>query len=140
MRKIRIKILTIVLTILAIQSSCFAYEGISGNTLKTSSNSACLMQEKRRFALNNFIIIQTTLEKLGIPNDELETLIKQGKNLEQVLKEKDIPVRKFKKEVLKEYYKAVDEGIDNKLITPEEGKRLKSAIKETIKGWLPKNK
>lgn len=140
MRKIKIKILTIVLSVLCIQGSCFAYTCISNDSLKISSNTACPMQDQRRFTLNNFIIIQTTLEKLGISNDELEKLIKQGKNLEQVLKEKDISVRKFKKEVLKEYYKAVDEGIEKRLITPEEGKKLKSAIKETIKGWLPKNK
>lgn len=140
MKKIKIKILTIVLSVLSIQSSSFAYTCILNDSLKISSNAVCPMQEQRRFMLNNFVIIQTTLEKLGISNDELEKLIKQGKNLEQVLKEKDISVRKFKKEVLKEYYKAVDEGIEKDLITSEEGKKLKSAIKETIKGWLPKNK
>ncbi len=134
------KILTIVLFACFVQSSIFAQPCALCQKSAISSNTGCPVQDQRRFTLNNFIIIQSTLEKLGVPNDELEVLIKQGKNLQQVLKEKNIPVKKFKKEVLKEYYKAVDEGIDRNLISPEEGKRLKSAIKETIKNWLPKNK
>lgn len=90
------------------------------------------------FVLDNFKVIETTLDHLGVKNDELTILIRQGKKLEDVLKEKKIPVKKFKKEVIKEYYRAVDEGIANKQLTTEQSDQLKAAIKETVKGWLPK--
>lgn len=93
-------------------------------------------KEETPFVIDNFQVIQSTLCKLGIPNDELEVMIKEGKKLPEVLEMRNIEVAKFKKALLKEYYNAIDEGVKNKQITKEEGKMLRLAIKQKVMSWL----
>ena len=88
------------------------------------------------FVIDNFKVIQATLQKLGIQPEELEGMIKEGKKLPEVLELKNIPVAKFKKVLLKQYYAAINEGVENKQITKEEAKMLRSAIKEKVMSWL----
>lgn len=88
------------------------------------------------FVIDNFKVISTTLEQLGVTYDELQGLIKEGKKLKDVLEVKEINVKKFKKELIKQYNKVIDEGVNEGKLTKEEGKMLKKAIKEKIMNWL----
>jgi hypothetical protein len=90
------------------------------------------------FVLDNFKVIERTLKCFGVDSTELANYIKEGKKLEDVLRAERISTKKFKRQVLKEYYKAVEEGVANKQLTEEQAKQLKMAIKETVKGWLPR--
>lgn len=92
--------------------------------------------EQTPFVIDNFKVIQNALCKLGIPNDELEVMIKEGKKLPEVLEMRNIKVPRFKKALLKQYYNAIDEGVKNKQITKEEGKMLRIAIKAKVMSWL----
>ena len=76
------------------------------------------------FVIDNFKVIQGALQKLGVQPEELEGMIKEGKKLPEVLELKNIPVAKFKKALLKQYYAALNEGVKNKQITKEEAKML----------------
>lgn len=88
------------------------------------------------FVIDNFKVIQGALQKLGVEPEELEVMIKEGKKLPEVLELKNIPVAKFKKALLKQYYAAISEGVENKQITREEAKMLRVAIKEKVMSWL----
>ncbi|OON96189.1 MAG: hypothetical protein ATN32_06630 [Candidatus Epulonipiscium fishelsonii] len=88
------------------------------------------------FSIDNFKVIQTSLEKLGVTPEELETKIKEGKKLIDVLEESEIPVKKFKKTLYKEYCKVIKEGVKSEKITKEEGKALKAAIKQKVELWM----
>ena len=88
------------------------------------------------FVIDNFKVIQGALQKLGVQPEELEGMIKEGKKLPEVLELKNIPVAKFKKALLKQYYAAINEGVKNKQITKEEAKMLRAAIKEKVMSWL----
>ncbi|MBU3811074.1 MAG: hypothetical protein H9893_05405 [Candidatus Niameybacter stercoravium] len=88
------------------------------------------------FVIDNFKVIQGALQKLGVQPEELEGMIKEGKKLPEVLELKNIPVAKFKKALLKQYYAAINEGVENKQITKEEAKMLRAAIKEKVMSWL----
>lgn len=88
------------------------------------------------FVIDNFKVIQDALQKLGVQPEELEGMIKEGKKLPEVLELKNIPVAKFKKALLKQYYAAINEGVKNKQITKEEAKMLRAAIKEKVMSWL----
>ncbi len=90
------------------------------------------------FALDNFKVIQATLASCGVDGQELAEYIKQGKKLEDVLKAENISVSKFKKRVLKEYCKVINEAVKSGQLTNEQGAQLKDAIKDTVKNWLPK--
>ena len=94
-------------------------------------------QKQKPFMLDNFKVIATTLGRFGVDEGKLTNYIKEGKKLEDVLKIEKISTRKFKKAIIKEYNKVVDEGVKNKQITCEQSKQLKVAIKQTIKDWLP---
>lgn len=88
------------------------------------------------FVIDNFKVIQGALNRLGVSPEELEVMIKEGKRLPEVLEIKNIKVVKFKKALLKQYYAAINEGVENKQITKEEAKMLRSAIKEKVMSWL----
>ena len=88
------------------------------------------------FVIDNFKVIQGALQKLGVQPEELEGMIKEGKKLPEVLELKNIPVAKFKKALLKQYYAAINEGVKNKQITKEEAKMLRAAFKEKVMSWL----
>lgn len=88
------------------------------------------------FVIDNFKVIQGALNKLGVPPEELEVMIKEGKKLPEVLEIKNIKVAKFKKALLKQYYSAISEGVENKQITKEEAKMLRGAIKDKVMSWL----
>ena len=88
------------------------------------------------FVIDNFKVIQGALQKLGVQPEELEGMIKECKKLPEVLELKNIPVAKFKKALLKQYYAAINEGVKNKQITKEEAKMLRAAIKEKVMSWL----
>ncbi len=88
------------------------------------------------FTIDNFKIIQQALITLGIPQDELEAQIKEGKKLVEVLETADIPIKKFKKQLYKEYTKAIKEGTKEGKLTKEEAKTLKKAIKEKVDSWM----
>lgn len=88
------------------------------------------------FVIDNFKVIQGALNRLGVAPEELEVMIKEGKRLPEVLEIKNIKVAKFKKALLKQYYVAINEGVENKQITKEEAKMLRGAIKEKVMSWL----
>ena len=95
-------------------------------------------EKKRPFTLDHFKMIVNTLKKMGVEENQIVTYIKEGKKLEDILKAEKINTKKFKKCITKEYFKVVDEAVKNGQITVEQSKQLKTAIKETIKNWLPK--
>ena len=97
-------------------------------------------QKAKPFMLDNFKVIANTLAGLGVDEAKLTSYIKEGKKLEDVLKVEKISTRKFKKCVIKEYNRVVDQAVKNKQLTCEQAKQLKAAIKQTIKNWLPKSK
>ncbi len=97
-------------------------------------------QKAKPFMLDNFKVIANTLAGLGVDEAKLTSYIKEGKKLEDVLKAEKISTRKFKKCVIKEYNRVVDQAVKNKQLTCEQAKQLKAAIKQTIKNWLPKSK
>ncbi len=92
------------------------------------------------FTIDNFQIIQKALEKLGVKPEELEKQVKEGKKLIQVLEEAEIPVKKFKKQLYKEYCAAVKEGVKADKLTKDEAKVLKKAIKEKVDAWMSEEK
>lgn len=111
---------------------------VNAATVKTATKEK---QEERSneptpFVIDNFKVIQNALCKLGISNEELEVMIKEGKKLPEVLEMRNIKVERFKKALLKQYYAAINEGVKNKQITKEEGKMLRIAIKAKVMSWL----
>lgn len=92
---------------------------------------------QKPFMLDHFKMIVNALKKLGVEEKQVVTYIKEGKKLEDILKAEKIKPKKFKKCILKEYNKVVDEAQKNGQITCEQSKQLKAAIKETINHWLP---
>ena len=106
--------------------------------VKPNTNKPATDQEatQNTFVIDNFKVIQAALQKLGVQPEELEVMIKEGKKLPEVLELKNIPVAKFKKALLKQYYSAINEGVKNKQITKEEAKMLRGAIKEKVMSWL----
>ena len=106
--------------------------------VKPNTNKPATDQEatQNTFVIDNFKVIQGALQKLGVQPEELEGMIKEGKKLPEVLELKNIPVTKFKKALLKQYYSAINEGVKNKQITKEEAKMLRAAIKEKVMSWL----
>ncbi|PHV71428.1 hypothetical protein CS063_05100 [Sporanaerobium hydrogeniformans] len=94
--------------------------------------------QSKPFVLDNFKVIATTLNRLGVSKEDLLTYIQEGKKLEDVLALRKISAKKFKKVVLNEYFKVVDEGVAMKQLSAEQAAQLKAAIQETVKGWLPK--
>ena len=106
--------------------------------VKPNTNKPATDQEatQNTFVIDNFKVIQGALQKLGVQPEELEVMIKEGKKLPEVLELKNIPVAKFKKALLKQYYSAINEGVKNKQITKEEAKMLRAAIKEKVMSWL----
>ncbi len=88
------------------------------------------------FYLDHFGIIRKSLKTFGVNGEELATYIREGKNLEQVLELENIPINKFKKEVIKQYNIKVKEGVKEGSITKEQAKKLRQAINQTIKKWL----
>lgn len=100
------------------------------------------MQETKEkqmpFMLDNFKVIQQTLENLGVTPQQLEQAIKEGKKLEEVLMQYKISTSKFKRMAIKEYYKAVNEGLEKGQLTKEQATQLKQAIKATVKQWFCK--
>ena len=104
---------------------------------KSTSGATIKKGEKKPFMLDHFKMIVNALKKLGVEEKEIVTYIKEGKKLEEILNEEHIKPKKFKKCILKEYNKVVDEAQKNGQITCEQAKQLKAAIKETIKNWLP---
>lgn len=109
------------------------------DTTKKTENPCKKTCPNKPFTLDHFKMIVNTLKKMGVEEQEIVTYIKEGKKLEEILKTKRINPKKFKKCIIKEYYKTVDEAQKNGQITAEQAKQLKCAIKETIKNWLPKN-
>ena len=95
-------------------------------------------EKQKPFTLDHFKMIINTLKKMGVEESKVVTYIKEGKKLEDILKAEKINTRKFKKCIIKEYFKVVDEAVGNGQITKEQAKQLKAAIKETICNWLPK--
>ena len=95
-------------------------------------------EKQKPFTLDHFKMIVSALKKMGVEENQIVTYIKEGKKLEDILKAEKISTKKFKKCIIKEYFKVVDEAVKNGQITVEQCKQLKSAIKETIKNWLPK--
>ena len=110
------------------------------NKPNASSSKSCGLEQKpgqKPFMLDHFKMIVNALKKLGVEEKQIVTYIKEGKKLEDILKAEKIKPKKFKKCILKEYNKVVDEAQKKGQITCEQSKQLKSAIKETINNWLP---
>ncbi|MDA3730713.1 hypothetical protein PBV87_04260 [Niameybacter massiliensis] len=115
---------------------------VNAATVKTATKEKTEEKQEERsneptpFVIDNFKVIQNALCKLGISNEELEVMIKEGKKLPEVLEMRNIKVERFKKALLKQYYAAINEGVKNKQITKEEGKMLRIAIKAKVMSWL----
>lgn len=92
---------------------------------------------QKTFTLDHFKMIVCTLKQLGMEDQEIASYIKQGKKLEDILEAKKISPKKFKKCIIKQYNKVIDEGVKEGQLTKEQSKQLKCAIKETVKNWLP---
>lgn len=88
------------------------------------------------FTVDNFKMITQALEKLGVSEDCLNQMIKEGKNLPEVLQTKEIEVKRFKKILIKEYYKVIKQGVEDEQLTPADAKMLKYAVKQKIMSWL----
>ena len=94
-------------------------------------------KDQKPFMLDHFKMIVVTLKKMGIEEKQIVTYIKEGKKLEDILKAENIKPKKFKKCIIKEYNKTIDEAQKSGQITCEQAKQLRAAVKETIKNWLP---
>ena len=119
-------------------SSTFAAQMPQSKTKTEIDKKQESIKEKKTFVLDNFKMIASALKALGVECDELSTYIKEGKNLEDVLREEKISVRKFKKELLKAYQAEVEEAVKAGKLTSQQGKQLNAAIKETVKSWQVK--
>lgn len=119
-------------------SMLFASPLLACNTTpraNTSTASACV---KQPFVIDNFKIIQSALEKLGVTPTELQGMIKEGKKLGEVLAIKNIPDAKFKKVLIKEYNAVIKAGLEEGQISKEEANMLKYAVKQKVKSWSSK--
>lgn len=110
----------------------------STQTPQTAPGSSSNGKKTQPFILDNFKVIEATLGHFGVDSAKLADYIRQGKKLEDVLKAEKISVKKFKKQVVTEYFKAVEQGLDEGQLTEEQANQLKNAIQETVKGWLPR--
>ncbi len=88
------------------------------------------------FYLDHFGIIKKSLKTFNVSGEKLATYIREGKKLEDVLEIENIPIKKFKKEVIKQYNAKVKEGVKEGNLTKEQAKKLRQAIDQTIKKWL----
>lgn len=93
--------------------------------------------QQKPFTLDHFKMIVNALKRLGVDEKEIITYIKDGKKLDDILKAKHINPNKFKRCIIKEYCKVINEAQKNNQITCQQSKQLKATIKETIKNWLP---
>ncbi len=91
---------------------------------------------KEAFVIDNFKIISTCLEKMGVTPQALEGMIKEGKKLPDVLTEREISIKRFKKALIKEYNTVIRQGVADERLTVEEAKVLRKAIKEKVMCWL----
>ena len=107
------------------------------NKKECNKKDNCDTNNQKPFMLDHFKMIVNTLKKLGLEENQIVTYIKEGKKLEDILKAENIKPKKFKKCMLKEYYKVVDTAQKSGQITCEQAKQLKAAIKETVNNWLP---
>ncbi|GAA0731157.1 hypothetical protein GCM10008905_33210 [Clostridium malenominatum] len=70
--------------------------------------------------------------KLNMTDDEIKTALTSGKTMWQIAEEKGISQEDFKKAMLEERTKAIDEAITNGKITKEEGDALKERVNTNI--------
>lgn len=103
---------------------------------KDKNNSRGKVYVCKPFYLDHFGVIKSSLKKFGVSGEKLATYIREGKKLEDVLEIENIPVKKFKKEVIKQYNTRVKAGVKEGSLTKEQAKKLKQAINTTIKKWL----
>ncbi|OON95560.1 MAG: hypothetical protein ATN31_10755 [Candidatus Epulonipiscioides saccharophilum] len=92
--------------------------------------------EPGAFTIDNFKIIQSALITLGVKQEDLEIQIKEGKKLVDVLDSADITIKKFRKQLIKEYSKVIKEGKKAGQLTREEAKTLKKAVKDKVESWM----
>jgi len=92
------------------------------------------------FTIDNFKVIQSALITLGVKQEDLEVQIKEGKKLVDVLESSEISVKKFRKQLIKEYSKVIKEGQNSGQLTKEEAKTLKQAVKEKVESWMSESK
>ncbi|OON97150.1 MAG: hypothetical protein ATN36_04030 [Epulopiscium sp. Nele67-Bin005] len=93
-------------------------------------------KEDSAFTIDNFAVTKAALEELGVTTEALEQKIKEGKKLIDVLTEEDIPVKKFKKVLYKQYVSVIKEGVKAGKISKEDAKLLKSTIKQKVNSWM----
>lgn len=140
MKKKYVQLLTLALAYVTISATVFGCTAAPRpNVIRHQETTGCTAPctaESGAFVIDNFQVISQALERLGVPQEELQQMIQEGKRLEDVLETKGIKLARFKKELVKAYDTVIDEGVKNDKITKKEGKMLKKAIKEKVMSWL----
>lgn len=85
--------------------------------------------------LNSPQIVINTLNNLGISEEELQGYVGQGKKIYDILQEKEVTMRQFKRALTKEYQCRIKEATKEKVITRKEAKRLRDLLKERMSEW-----
>lgn len=134
------KVLLTLLAIMLIGAQTLAYAdeiAPEGRPAPTQSEEAQenLGEIYHRAGLDSPEVIINTLANLGISSEELQEAVGQGKKINDLLEEKKITPKKFKKALTKEYRCRIKKAAQMKVITKEEAKILNDLLKEKMNKW-----
>ncbi len=104
-------------------------------TVSEEPSAQSLAELYHKAGLDSPEIIINTLANLGISGDELQEYIGQGKKINDILKEKQVPMVKFKKALTKEYRCRIKKATKDKVITKKEAKILTDLLNEKMNKW-----
>lgn len=132
----------VMLTLLAITligSNVFVY----ANEIKTAptQNEASESEEKslaelyHQAGLDSPEVIINTLVSLGISQEEIKQAVDEDKKIYDILQEKEVPMKEFKRALNKEYRCRIRDARRAKLITRKEARLLTNLLKERMKNW-----
>ncbi len=94
-----------------------------------------LAQLYHKAGLDKPEVIISTLERLGISNEDIQEAIEQGKKIFEVLQEKEITQKAFKNALSEEYDVRIKQARRDRIITRREAKLLRKLLQQRMDAW-----
>ncbi|HSQ33644.1 MAG TPA: hypothetical protein VLM81_01955 [Peptostreptococcaceae bacterium] len=101
-------------------------------TVSHNEDKDCPKHKHHHKAKHKKFIVDFLKEKHKMTDKEIQTQLDSGKNLRDILKEKNVKPEELKKYMLERKYKEIDEAVKSGEITKEEAKQKKQRIKERM--------
>ncbi|NLI89049.1 MAG: hypothetical protein GX366_01375 [Epulopiscium sp.] len=135
------KSILIFVAIICMGSNVFVYAGqttppsIQSESSEDGGSSSSLAELYHKAGLDSPEVIINTLLSLGISKEEIRESAEEGKKIYDILQEKEVPMKKFKSALNKEYKLRIREARKFNVITREEAKILTDLLRERMKNW-----